>query len=248
MKHPLLRPSWIVRHAFVLLILTLLISLGFWQIDRLGQRRAANAERLAVLDQAPLALAADSAVALLGRRVQVTGSYLNEQSVLLRGQKSSSGVDGVHLLTPLRISGSDTAVLVDRGWLPAEQARPAARAAFAIDREVMVEGVLLAGQARPDTLLAAMDLPLPGETRIDAWVRVDLAKMQAQISAPLLPVYIEQLPSAGGSRLPLPTDPRQLDEGPHLGYALQWFAFALILVVVYLALLRQELRRHTRVG
>lgn len=246
MTHPLLRPGWLARHAFALLICITMIGLGFWQLDRLAQRRASNAARQAVLDQNPATLSADSAAAsaLVGRRVRVSGSYLNDQSMLLRGQKSDSGVDGVHLLTPLRLSGSDMAVIVDRGWLPAAQAAPQARPAFAIDREITVEGVALAAQTRPDTPLAAMDLAMPGESRIDAWVRVDIGKMQAQIDAPLLPIYIELLPAPNGPRLPLPADPRKLDEGPHLSYALQWFAFTVILAIVYAALIRQELRRH----
>jgi surfeit locus 1 family protein len=135
------------------------------------------------------------------------------------------------------------AVIVDRGWLPTEQASPAARAAFAVDREVIAEGLALLGQARPSAPLAGMDLAMPGETRIDAWLRVDIAKMQAQVDAPLLPIYIELLPAVDGPRLPQPADPRLLDEGPHLSYALQWFAFALILAIVYAALMRQELRK-----
>jgi surfeit locus 1 family protein len=245
MSHPLLRGSWIGRHAFALLIFIMMIALGVWQLDRLGQRRAANAVRLAVLDQNPATLTGDAgeAQALVGRRVRASGSFLNDQSLLLRGQKSDEGVDGVHLLTPLRLAGG-AAVIVDRGWLPAERARPETRGAFAIEREVTVEGLALAGQARPDTPLAGMDLPMPGETRIDAWLRVDIGKIQAQVGAPLLPVYIEQLPAPGGPRLPLPADLRRLDEGPHLSYALQWFAFAVILIVVYAGLMRQELRRH----
>ncbi|MEI7645212.1 MAG: SURF1 family protein [Chloroflexales bacterium] len=245
MTHPLLRGSWLVRHAFALTIFVTMIGLGIWQLDRLAQRRAANAERLAVLDQNPATLAgdADAARPLLGRRVRVSGIYLNGQSTLLRGQPSGDGVEGVHLLTPLRISGSNVAVIVDRGWLPTEQARPAARAAFAVDREVTVEGLALPGQSRPATPLAGMDLPMPGETRIDAWLRVDIGKMQAQVDAPLLPIYIELLPAADGPRLPQPTDPRLLGDGSHLSYALQWFAFALILAIVYAALMRQERHR-----
>jgi surfeit locus 1 family protein len=245
MPHPLLRGSWIPKHLFALTIFITMVGLGFWQLDRLGQRRAANAARLAVLSQNPITLTGDGpgALALAGRRVRVSGTYLNEQSVLLRGQKSDGGVDGVHLLTPLRISGSAAAVIVDRGWLPSEQAGPAARAAFAIARAVTLQGVARPAQARPDTPLAPLDLPLPGERRIDAWVRVDVVKLQAQVSAPLLPVYVEQLPAADGPRLPLPADPRLMDEGPHLSYAVQWFAFATILAVVYAGLIRQELRR-----
>jgi surfeit locus 1 family protein len=170
--------------------------------------------------------------------------YMNDQSVLLRGQAADDGTEGVHLLTPMRISGAETAVIVDRGWLPAEQARPEARGAFVVDREVTLEGLALPEQARPNTLLAGMDLPMPGEIRIDAWLRVDVGKMQAQMGAPLLPVYIELLPSADGPHLPQPADPRLLDEGPHLSYAIQWFAFSLILAIVYAALMRQELQRY----
>jgi surfeit locus 1 family protein len=245
MTHPLLRGSWLVRHAFALIIFVTMIGLGIWQLDRLAQRRAANAERLAVLDQNPATLTgdADEARGLVGRRVRVSGTYLNSQSVLLRGQTSDSGIAGVHLLTPLRLSGANAAVIVDRGWLPTEQASPEARGAFAVDREVTAEGLALLGQARPGAPLAGMDLPMPGETRIDAWLRVDIAKMQAQVDAPLLPIYIELLPAVDGPRLPQPTDPRLLDEGPHLSYALQWFAFSLILAIVYAALMRQELRK-----
>nr|WP_044200394.1 SURF1 family protein [Oscillochloris trichoides] len=243
MPHRLLRPSWLVRHAFALLIFGTLIRLGFWQLDRLEERRAENAARIAVLDQQPVDLGSDADTRLVGQRAVVWGTYLNEQSVLLRGQKSSSGVEGVHLLTPLQIRGTNVAIMVDRGWLLAEQARPALRSAFAIEREVRVEGVVMAGQARPDALLAGMDLPLPGETRIDAWLRVDLAKMQNQMPLPLLPIYLVQLPTPDAPRLPLPEDPRLLNEGSHLSYALQWFAFALILLIVYAGLMRQELRR-----
>lgn len=247
MRHRLLRPSWLVRHAFALFILVTLIGLGVWQLDRLEQRRVANAARQTVLAQTPVPLTApEDALALAGRRVVVRGTYLNAESLILRGQTSPSGVAGVHLLTPLQLKGRDVAIMVDRGWLPSEQARPAGRTAFAIEREVSVEGVAFLGQARPDTPLAAMDLPLPGESRIDAWIRVDLEKMQPQISLPLLPIYIEQLPSPDSPRLPLPSDPNDLDEGPHLSYALQWFAFATILIIVYAGLMRQELRQRTR--
>lgn len=221
-----------------------MIALGFWQLDRLEQRRAANAVRVAVLEQNPITLtAAADPEALFGRKVRVTGRFRNDESVILRARKSDSGVDGVHLLTPLQLSGSDQAVLVDRGWLLAEQARPERRDAFAIEREVTLEGIAWPPQERPDALLAPRDLPLPGESRIDAWVRVDVPRIQEQVEVPLLPLFVEQLPDGSGG-LPRPSDPRQLDNGPHLSYALQWFAFAGMLAVVYTALMRQELQKH----
>lgn len=247
-QHYLLSGSWPLKHLFALVLFVTLVLLGFWQLDRLEQRRAANAARLAVLAQNPATLtgAEPDLSALLGRRVRLSGTFLNNESVVLRGQKSDSGIDGVHLLTPLRLSGSGTAVLVDRGWLPASQRDPSALAAYAVTREITIEGVALAPQTRPDSPLAPRDLPLPGEERIDAWVRVDVAAIQAQLSVPLLPLYVEQLPEEGAPPLPRPRDPRRLDEGPHLSYALQWFAFAAILAVGYALLIRSELRKPRR--
>lgn len=243
-SHRLLSPAWVVKHAVALLLVALLAGLGLWQLDRLGQRRAANAERLAILEQNPATLTADAdPAALVGRRVRMRGVYLNEQSVVLRGRKSDSGVDGVHLLTPLRLAGADVAVLVDRGWLPASQRDPRALAAYAIPREVEVDGIARAPQVRPDAPLAPIDVPLPGETRIAAWVRADVAAIQRQVSAPLLPLYVEALPTPADPPLPAPADPRRLDEGPHLGYALQWFTFAAIVGVGYVLLIRSEIVR-----
>ncbi|NJN19444.1 MAG: SURF1 family protein [Oscillochloris sp.] len=244
LKHPLVRGSWILKHLFALTIFVTLIGFGFWQLDRLEQRRAFNAARLAVLDQNPMTLTPQSdPEALFGRRVRLTGTFRNDESVVLRGRASDSGVAGVHLLVPLQLSGSDRAVLVDRGWLPDEQRDPERRAAYAVSREVTIEGLALPPQTRSDALLAPIDVPLAGETRIDAWIRADVAKIQEQVAVPLLPVYVEQLPEAGSTALPRPADPRLLDEGPHLSYALQWFAFAGMLAIVYAGLMRQELQK-----
>ncbi|GIV88965.1 MAG: SURF1-like protein [Chloroflexus sp.] len=238
--HRLLRGWWIAKHLFAVTIFVMLIALGFWQLDRLAQRRAANAARLAALSQPAIRLTPTTDPAtVIGRRVVVSGTFRNEESVVLRGKRSDSGVDGVHLLTPLQIEGSEYAVLIDRGWLPSAQG---ATTAYAVTRPVTIEGIAQAPQLRPDSPLAGRDLPLPGETRINAWLRVDVPAIQQQVGAPLLPLFIAQLPD-GSSGLPRPPDPYRLDEGPHLGYALQWFTFAAIVGVGYILLLRQELQR-----
>jgi surfeit locus 1 family protein len=254
--HYLLSPSWLLKHSFALVLVIMLASLGFWQLDRLEQRRAANAARLAAFNANPITITGSENTVLDERRVRVSGSFVNDQNIVLRNQRSNSGVNGVHLLTPLRIAGSDKAVLVDRGWIPNEQARPQARPDYTITGTVSLEGIAYPGQSRPDAPLAAYDLPLPGETRIEAWVRVDLANIQEQVSAELLPFYIEQLPGeqsdttaehsehgTAPAAMPEPRDPTLLDEGPHFGYAIQWFTFAGIIIIGYAALMRQELLR-----
>jgi surfeit locus 1 family protein len=240
----LLSRRWLFKHLMALLVLLAMIRLGFWQLDRLQQKREHNAAVLEALEQPPVPLPTENLdpERLAFRRVQVRGVFDHEQSMVWRNQQLDD-INGLHLLTPLRIDGSEHAVLVDRGWLPPALAEPEERAAYAVAGEVVVEGIARRSQPRPDHPLAGHDLPLPGETRIDAWLRVDIERMQEQIPYPLLPIFIQQTPPPGADpqALPRPVAAIDLDEGPHLSYALQWFTFSGILVIVYALLIRQEI-------
>jgi surfeit locus 1 family protein len=242
----LLSPAWLLKHSLALIVLAMMLWLGFWQLDRLEQRRDFNASLLAAragqaLDLNREAIPNDD---MAFRLVQVSGSYDNAESILLRNQ-SLDGVNGVHLITPLRIEDSDQAVLIDRGWLPAEVTREQNLAPYIVAGPVTVTGIAMESQERPDNALAPRDLPLPGEERISAWLRVNIPRIEEQVGYPLLPFYIEQNPdpAAPADALPRPRPAASLDEGPHLNYALQWFTFSIILLIVYSLLLRQELQR-----
>ena len=66
---------------------------------------------------------------------------------------------------------------------------------------------------------------------IVTYQRIDPRALRASIPYPLLPVYLQILPSSSATarlqRVPLPP----LDEGPHLGYAIQWFSFAAVAIL-----------------
>jgi surfeit locus 1 family protein len=73
--------------------------------------------------------------------------------------------------------------------------------------------------------------------------RVDVERIEEQVPYPLEPVYLSALEGAEGE-LPVPASgPTFDDEGPHLGYAIQWFSFAAIGVVGYIFLMRRAVRR-----
>jgi surfeit locus 1 family protein len=216
--------------------------LGIWQLDRLAQRRAQNAlidERMAqsavALDGAPV----DPAV-LDYQRVEVRGVYDPAQEIVLRN-RALDGSPGVHVLTPLRLDGGDAAVLVDRGWLPLELAAPAARRAYAEPPgPAVVQGIARRSQSGAG---GPQDPPLPaGESRRDAWFRVDIAAIEQQVGYRLLPVFIELQPAPGDPQLPRRVATTDLGEGSHLSYTVQWFSFAAILVVGYLAWTYQQLK------
>ncbi|HJZ50298.1 MAG TPA: SURF1 family protein [Roseiflexaceae bacterium] len=218
--------------------------LGIWQLDRLAQRRAINNSLNARMAQPAFTLSgtAIDPAALEYRRVEARGVYDTAQEIVLRNRELD-GRPGVHILTPLRISGSQIAVLVDRGWIPHEQAEPEARGVFAAPPgEVTIVGV---AQRSQENTGGPQDPPLgPDRPRLDAWFRVNIASIQQQAGYPLLPVFIEQQPAPGDPALPRRVATTDLGEGPHLSYAIQWFAFAITLLVGYVAFTYQQTRRR----
>lgn len=247
----LLRGRWIFKHLAVFLVLVVLVNFGFWQLRRLEEKRTRNSNILAALDQPPLTLTGqdaqpDSAM-LHFRRVQVTGIFDNAVGMILRN-RLLNGVSGIHILTPLRIEGSHQAVLVDRGWIPRgnRDPTPEERAVYDVSGEVTLQGIAYRTQPRPGLISFLAPASQEGQPPDRAWSRVDIDHIQTQLPYPLLPIFIEQSPESAENSADLPRREGSitLDEGPHLGYAIQWFSFALILGITYAFFIRQELKRE----
>lgn len=223
-----------------------MVSLGLWQLARLGERRALNAQIGARLDLPPLALTGvplTNTAELDYRRVTARGVYDFANEIILRN-RAYQEAPGVHVLTPLRIADGHAAVLVDRGWIPYDQAAPEVRAAYQTPAgEVEVRGLARLSQPRASPLLPADPTRGPGQPRLDAWFWVDLNQIQSQLTYSLLPVFIELEAEPDKAQLPVPGYEVDLTDGPHLSYAFQWFAFAAIAVVGPLIVWWRQRRR-----
>jgi len=241
---PLFSRHWFLTTLLALAAVSVLIRLGIWQLDRLSQRRAFNASVIAQQTAAPLALDSSTLSEDWGhmeyRAVTATGTYDHAQQVILRNQVWQTR-PGMHLLTPLVISGTNQAVLVDRGWIPSEDSAPDRRSKYDEPGILTVRGVIRRPQTKPD-LGGVPDPPLaPGQTRLDAWNIVNLERISQQVSIPLLAVYVQQSPESTQATPPYRAEPQlDLTEGPHFGYALQWFTFAAILAVGYPVYVRRQ--------
>ena len=76
--------------------------------------------------------------------------------------------------------------------------------------------------------------PAPGDAPLTAWNFVNVEALQNQISYKLMSAYIQQAPDLSHTNLPYRTQPDvEISEGPHMGYAIQWFTFATVLVLGY---------------
>jgi surfeit locus 1 family protein len=176
---------------------------------------------------------------------EAAGQYDFDHQLLLV-QQNYRDMPGAHLVVPLVLSGTDQAILVDRGWVPFDDVQSGRWREYDDQREL----VTISGRVQPSQILFGQ----AGEqVQNDAtaaqpeteWYRIDLEAIQGQLPYQLLPVYLLEAPGAdGNAALPYRIEPEvDLSEGPHMGYALQWFAFAIVAGVVYLAAVRSRLRK-----
>jgi surfeit locus 1 family protein len=170
------------------------------------------------------------------RAVTVTGEYDFENQIAMRNQYNGTEY-GYHLITPLKFSGG--AVLVNRGWIPADGNSTPSRSAWRKYDEaglVTVTGQIRLGQEKP-----AFGGVADPEGKLDVWNNLNVERIAEQSPYPMLDIFIQQNEIAGDDVPPIPFQPEvELTEGSHFGYALQWFSFAAILFLGYPFFLRKQ--------
>lgn len=222
----------------VIVAIGVMIRLSIWQVNRLQQRRTANALLQEQLAAEPLVLSdvdlqSTDLTEMPDRRVRASGVFDFSEQISLNVQ-NFRGSAGVHLVAPLRLEGRDEAVLVDRGWIPEAEADPQSWSQFDESGVVTVEGVI-----RLTETARNVD---PPERAQQTWFRINVEAIERQMPYELLPVYVLQAPpEAGNQSLPYRQVPVvDLSEGPHLSYAVQWAAFALMLGIGYVVYVRRQ--------
>ena len=204
----------VVAAVAALCIAAVCVRLGVWQLRRLAERRARNSQLAARLALPPLQVRGSDipADSARQRRVVARGVYDFASERVWPG-RSFEGTPGVALVTPLRLAGGSV-VLVDRGWVPSPDAFHVDHAAYREADSATVEGVAL----------------IPPRGRGD----VDLTGF--------LPFVVQQEAPLAARGLPRRWPPPALDNGPHLSYAIQWFSFAVIILIGTGALVRKNVR------
>jgi surfeit locus 1 family protein len=242
--------QWLKTTILVIAAVLVMIRLGFWQLDRLSQRRAFNERVQAQLNAEKLQLSSQNLDLDLYnmeyREAEISGQFDHEHQVVLRNQDWQGNL-GVHLLTPLMIEGEDRAILVDRGWVPYKDFTDGNLAQYDVPGTVQIEGTIRRSQAKPRIGGRADILPGPGEPPLEAWNWTNISNISRQVPYELLPVYLVSLPGAAENDLPYRSHKElELTEGSHMGYALQWFTFAAILAIGYPLFVRKEVLRQTK--
>lgn len=242
----LLSPGWIASHLFVTATVVLMVNLGFWQLGRHDDRRAANAAVAATMARDPVDLAglidADDPPPDY-TAVIAAGRYAEGAEVLI-ANRSFEGQAGSWLATPLRLDpapaggAASPVVMVVRGWVPRRHtAGIDERPAGPPSGPVTVTGLAFASVAGGRIGVTAL-----GQTPEIS--RPDLDRYREVTGLDAAPVWIRlraQNPPPG--ELPIPVPPPALSDGPHLSYAFQWFFFSVGAAAVYGLILRRSRRQ-----
>lgn len=233
-----MRTRDIVGSIVVILIALLCVRLGIWQLHRLQQKRDRNAVAHQRMQMAPVRITSFSldSAGLIYRHATATGTYDDERTIILAG-RSYNGAPGVYVLTPLRIGNA--AVLVNRGWLPSSDA---ASVDISQTREI-------AGDSVTGLIVKFSEDPRTDRDTTDnfrrVWYHLNHGAAQKKFPYPLADFLLQRLPEAKATAAIKRVDVPAFDEGPHLGYAIQWFSFAVIGIVGWIVLLARSRARST---
>ena len=233
------RPGLIPTLA-TLALLPALIGLGLWQLDRAADKRALEADYRAALGRPPVPLRRALGAARDQRYlpVSVRGHYDPAHQFLFDNQIRHGRV-GYRVLTPFLVDGDAAAILVDRGWVPLGTHRSQLPAVPVGTDEREIRG-LLAPPPAVGLILGALDGGRAGWPRVIE--RVELERLGDRLGRELMP-DLALLDAAQADGYLREWQPPRLGPERHVAYAVQWFAMAAVLVLIYL---RLNLRRRAK--
>lgn len=214
----------------MLLVALAASGLGVWQLSRHAGRRDANRKAEAGRALPAIDGSAGNPRLAPNRRAVITGELDTAREFVLRN-RLIRGVPAVLIVTALRLPGHDSALLVNRGYVPAADAVDPGNAEWPEASPMTFRGTLLEIPDRGD------GAPLIHNGR-ETWRGLDLSAMRARLPYPVYSAYLvaEADSAAGGAHTvggrvyPFRAELPPTDNGPHAMYALQWFGIAVAVV------------------
>lgn len=222
----------LVPTLVTLILLPILLRLGFWQIDRAEEK--SHIQQL--FEQRGQMSAFNMADGISGdieamkyRRTRVTGEYDSERQILLDNKVHHQAV-GYHVLTPLLINGGNQAILVNRGWVHGGLDRSVLPDIAAPAGQLEINGVISIPSSKVFTL---SEYNRAGNSWPAVYQWIDFADYEKASGLKILPVIILLDPQVEGG-FAREWSKVNLKPEKNISYAVQWFALALALLIIYI--------------
>lgn len=220
------------------LIFVALISLGFWQLERAKEKQALLDEFAARVGQPPIAVSGERLGAgQSGAAATIRGRF-DGQGQFLWDNRTYEGRPGFHVLTPFVILGSDTRILVDRGWIALEGGRED------LPRPSVPSGEReVAGRLYEPLMGFTLEAQAP-EFAAPLRQNLDLVAYAKDAPFSIQPYVLRLAVDAPDGFVRAWPEPRETSVQRHRAYALQWFAMAGVFIIVVVAVVRRQRREH----
>lgn len=230
----LFRPSEIrfvpalVPTLAALCVFSLTLYLGHWQQARAAEKRLLQTEfeHRASAPQMVLGAAIADPLALRYTSVIARGEWLASGQIFLDNKFDNESV-GFHVITPLKISGTDRYVLVNRGWVARGVGYPSPPSIPAQSGSVTVEGVLMLPSTR---FLELTQTTVQG----NVWQNLTIERYRAASNLDVLPLVL--LAKMSDSPLKPVTERADARAEKHIEYMLTWYSLAATVAVLWVAL------------
>lgn len=223
------------KTLLAIVVIAILVSLGNWQLSRAEQKE----ERQQKLDQFSRQEKINIPVTTVRpeefqfRKVEARGTYVPEHGIIL-DNRIYKGMAGYQIVAPVRLENSSMHVLVNRGWIAADPDRSKLP-----DMVFPTGSVIISGIAS----IPSRTIELSAETVTGkVWANLDLKKYQEMTGLELQPVVILQQDELEDG-LVRHWDRPDSGSAKNLGYAVQWYAMALAVFILYVVL---SVRREHR--
>lgn len=210
-------------------LLALFIHLGLWQSGKGERALVAREQHTARAQLGPTQVGATLLDPDLTQDAPlvVTGTYESAGSFYV-DNRQMDGRPGLHKVTPLKIEGTQTRILINRGWVPWGTSRSQLPTV-----DTPIQTVTVTGIAAVPTSKGFFLMPDRPEAWPELWSRLDLKRYTAQSNHPVQQVVLLQTSDDGGPKLVRKWPPPEDRAAMHQSYAMQWFGMALALAVFF---------------
>ena len=221
----------LVPTLVTLVLLPIFIRLGFWQLDRAEQKRdlQRNYAQRTALPSFRLEPRVKGRGELEYRRAYVRGTFDNEHQILI-DNKIHKGQVGYYVITPLKMADSDQYVLINRGWLAAGKTRSELPNITTTDQLVTIHGVLVKPR-RDIFMISDKNRDTNGWPARLQWLDVKEFARDTKLEVYPFALLMDADAPHGYAR---EWGKSNLDPDKNTSYAMQWFSFAILLVIIYI--------------
>lgn len=231
-----------------LLMFPLLLTLGFWQVDRADQKQTIHNQYLDQAGREPVNL--NKAVTTMGlqddllyRQAQVTGRYADVGVFLLDNQVLSSE-PGYFVYTPFRVSELDQWIMINRGWVRAGDYRDKPPEITDAPDDLVLSGQVTAYPSPSEFLfdeaMQNVQQLAPGIVRVQTASQALFEDLLGHGVTPYVLRLDPSSPSGFTRNWPQPGSGKERN----LGYAFQWFALSAVLLVIYISVNLQHRKQE----